>query len=588
MFERSKDCTEQEAEHEHRPDRAGSSEKEEGEVSMPFLLCNADGTPIMAGFDSDSEEESRETLQSAEAETSKETAPSTETEASEPGDALAEAPEALSEQDVPATDSEEAQEAIDEFSRFMLIERLIEAFPAVCDSTVKARIAEILGNGKRTRIDFNLILKRKDGASVSEKMRALKEKKDTTMERVRAEFNRVTEDNMESVVNNLLAIKVKKVEEMKEVAMFVFEKAISEPVYLKLYIVVIRHLKKVWRSVEEESGSSKQTCFFGTLLRAIINKIASKHRWSKETEAEDLRGTRAEIEQQLEELETSRLFKKRQALGAVQLLLSLYDMNVIGPTNLVDVIENLTSAANTPENVEMIANIVKSTTLKLVENKKEDVVMKMINFLKTNDKKHGARIDFIIDSAVSHAKQSCPLLKTQRNGNTFASLMEDEPEEFESVEPTEEEIANDFVMELSRRISRDYDEKEMPKLAGSAKEFLAAHDNAAFFLAYFIELISNPKTGSVLSDIFFAHLSALPADLPASLRSLKAELGMLTIDFPVAGTRYAEFICFLRGADLIDAGLFDCLKSNEFGKKTEQLHNKWKENADPRLQTVFQ
>lgn len=537
-------------------------QQEEEKVETPFLLCNADGTPL--------------TVESAESESAEE-----ESVSQQPVDSA----EKSTDPDDFFVDLEESEESDfpGEFERFMLVEELMSLYPPTDESTVRACIAQILAVQERTAIPFDLIPKRKEGAALmNEKLRALKEKKDTALERVRNELNRVTDSNLAEVIDNLLAIRVERVDDMKEISAFVFEKAINEQLFLKLYATIIGRLKKVWKTTEELAMTDKsQTCFYGTLVKYLIQKITARHGWSSQVDISKLQASsRAELEQQIEDLEAERLFKKKQAMGAINFLVMLYDINVIGPTNITTVVNSLIGSAPSPEHVEMLCAIVKSSGNKLVMNNKEDLVNKILQYLRQNDKRHGGRIDYLIERTAKEAARYMNGAKAQNN--TFAGLVHEE-EERKPVRD-EDEIATEYVLGLAKRLGGDEDTDGIVK---GVDDFLAEHSSERFFTAFFVETVSNHRIGGNLQSLFLHHLSSRPADLPGSLRALKDQLGMLSIDFPISTTRYSELLVHLRGANLISSDLFESLKTNEFSKKIEPLQRRWRETGDHRFDAAF-
>lgn len=578
--------------------------------SPPFKLCNADGSPLTISLDESSSEETESTndtasdnnasgntleknlveniksitIESIDDAMNEEISNKNTLRCETPSPAVSsphESPELqLSKQE----DSADA-DMPSEFERFLQIEELMQEFPAIEEVPIKARIGQMLSSRERTPIGFSLILKKKENLSaVNEKLKILKDKKDTSLEKVRNEFNRVTDLNINEVIDNLLATKVEYVDDMKEIAAFVFEKAISEPLYLRIYSQIVGRLKKVWKTTEEQSMTDKsQTCFFGMIVKYLVQRITAKHGWCTQVEVSAIKAqNRADLETQLEDLETARLTKKKQALGAVNFLINLYDLNVIGPTNIMMVVNTLTTMQSA-EHVEMLCLILKSLGMKLVSNSRVDLVEKIIAYLETNRKKHGVRIEFLTDQVLKSAAAYTKGAKSPQNA--FARLLDDE-ESGEQKKSEAEEI-QEYIFGVSKRLSKEHEEEDFLEVAESIKAFVETHSNTEFFTAYFIEYLSKYGTDNAMLDLYIKHLSEVATDLPGCLRTLREEIRILAIDFPNALTRYTELICYLRGAELIEARDFEQLKTSEFTKKSEQLCKSWSTAGDARFGIVF-
>lgn len=549
---------------------------------------------------------------------------------------------------------------LSDFDKFMKIEALIKEFPVADNVSVKARVEEMLAVRERNEVQLKLIMKKKSNA-INDKIKALKEKKDTIIEKIRTDLNRVTSENESEVVKSLSNIKVEKVDDMKEIAAFMFEKAINESVYLKTYTSMIGKLKKSWKTTEELSMSDKtQTCFFGTILRYMVTKIKTPVNWgtqidideAKEDLIDELKKKSKEIiaenkdneevmslvnreisnteinnntkstshstsqstsqllnnsvvtndagkitklspeyfrillEQKIEDLESERLFKKKQSMGAVNLLNMLYYTNVCGPANLICVVTALMESPKI-ENVEMIATFVSAVGEKLVSNDKKDFVAQMINYLRKNNNKYGGRIDHIIESTIKESSKyfKPAVTNTSGNGNMFSNLIVEENEK--ESENDEYEIINNFIFDISKKLSKGTSDEIITETVENIKIFLNKVENISFFTAYFIELVSNHKVSDILLDIYLKYLNILNNNVSSCLEALREEIRMLAIDFPIAPVKYSELLCHLRGEKIIENDLFTKLKTNEFSKSAAGLINKWKEAGDSRYDMII-
>lgn len=549
------------------------------ESSSPqFLLCNMDGTPLVLN----EPKEPRSTASSHE--TSK---LSMEEEVNE---VLKRPASPVPDPHLFEESSSEIETESSEFDQFLQIEELISRFPAVSYSFIKSRVSRLLSKKERTPIPISFVTSKSDN-SMADKLRALREKEDTSFQKVRNEFNRVTALNQHDVVDTLKKIKVQSISEMQEIAGFVLGKAISEPVYLKIYTQIIGELKKEWKCEEELSlKGKKQTCFFGTLLRYLFTRVSARQNWSTDMDISTVKANdRAEFERILEDYETERLKKKKHATGTIDLVSMLYLQGIIGPANVILAFDELRSAS-TPENVELACKLLTSVCKMFVENGKVSIVEAMYDYLSKNKKKHGIRLEYLIDTSMKYAAGFLTSKQGAKTGfssakNSFAELAEDN----EVGEQDEETQVREYVYDIASKAKMVEDDGEdlIPVIRGFLKQHSSAEANKQFFTAYVVESVTNPKAMNVMQKMLVNELHRDAQDFRGSLEAVKSEYAMLRIDFPKAPRYYSEFLCILRASSILTAEEFEHFKPHDFPQLAAGLMRSWRDSNDSRLSTVF-
>lgn len=459
-----------------------------------------------------------------------------------------------------------------DFIKYLQLEDLIRSYPLLTASSVSSRIQKILYCRERRTVPFSLLTKNNRDLSANAKIKALKEKKENTIEKARNELNRVTETNVQEVIAALLALKVEKISEMKEIAACFFEKCVKEKLYQGVYIQIIASLKKAWRCIEEAQYTDKsQTCFFGTILTLVMNQLTTRQDWANSFQVpQNLDAVQAE--QFIEDAEAERLKLKGNYIGAVNLIVKLYTLNVIGPSNVIALIEHLTLEA-TAENIESLVIVAVSLSLKFIQNEKQHIVKKMEKYFLFSRPTASLRIKFMIEKALEVIASA--FAATSDNTSVFASMCDDESI-FDQPPKTPFEVANEYMLKISAEVNFDIEKNDNSDLQSQVSKYLANCDNDSFFLAFFIESISNYRKFDAFRDLFISSLHPLVKNIGKILLELKAELPMLEMDFPCTAQKYAELLCYLRASNIINNSFFKSLQNKNFNKLIDHLSNELK------------
>lgn len=478
-----------------------------------------------------------------------------------------------------------------EFIKFMQIEGLLRQFPPLDIDALNDRINSILNLKERTPVDIKFYFAKGEDTYL-EKIKHLKLKVDSPIEKVRIEFNRVTKANVGSVIENLSKIQIDKIEDMKEIAAFVFEKVISEEVFFNVYIKIIGELYKTWLCEEEKKlKNCKQSCFFGTLLSLAFKKFESQHNWFAQVDESILSTTNtSDIDEKIEECFAEKSKRRLHALGAVSFVVALYVNNITGVHNAAVVVDKLTSSF-TPENVVMLCHVFGPLGQKLLANNRRETLKKIFDYLKAHSKCGDLRLEVEIDKAFSANANLIGSLKAisspaSQRANSFASLVIEEPKKIEKAK-SDDDVLREYVMNISDCVDNISDPDDVLDVGDKIFKDIDKFNNLKFLKAYLVEMITNHKICRKFLSILLNKLVPKAVLLTEALFSVKEDMAMLSIDFPCSTKNFAEFLCHAKARDLLTGEDFEKLKPNEFLKRAGSLLREWRDSKDNRLSKVL-
>ncbi|KAM0680176.1 hypothetical protein GINT2_001559 [Glugoides intestinalis] len=491
--------------------------------------------------------------------------------------------------DIPECDSDDVEQ-ISAFDRFMQIEKLLHDFPPVNLDSLKSKIQTICGLEERSPVDINFYFAKGEDLYL-EKITKLKSKTSTAIEKVRTEFNRATKTNVASVVSNLLAIHVEKVDDMKEVAAFVFEKIVNEAIFFDVYLQIIQQIHKDWICDEEKKmGKFAQTCFFGTLLSLGIKNFESSHKWFAQVDESKIVETeKSKIEDKLEEEFSKKLKKKQAALGTMSFFAGLYINNTVGPQTILKILKTLT-ATNTPENIVMICQVFQPLVKKFISVDKLDLVVMMTDYLKSNVKCGDLRLEVQVEKTLLGCPEALKILKSPQQGkrtNSFSSMAVEEPVAVPVVKKSDAEVLQEYIYYISSALCEITDEEEILDFGDKIFKGVDKFNNLDFFASFLAEAVSNRKASSKMIKILLAKLLPKAVKLSEALIDLKGQMGILRLDSPSSDKNYSELLCYLKAKDAITGAMFETLKTKEFIKHAGNLLKEWKEMKDDRLSKIL-
>ncbi|CAD25350.2 similarity to transcription initiation factor 4F subunit [Encephalitozoon cuniculi GB-M1] len=541
------------------------------EPKLAVRFTRADGTPIRKEDLLDSTDSEILSESSVESETEVENIP----QEADTGNTREESEECQRE----AGAEEEPRPALED--RALMLDNLLKRFSEQKIAENRGpcySVDEILSVEDRKAISLELKIKtRKEAKGV---YRPDNNRKDTCIEQARLEFNRLTAKNIGLVIKNLKAIRVGTIEEMKEIAKILFDKAISEPTFVKYYALLVLDLKKEWQSEEEKTRDITQTVFFGTLLTLTLKTLENKERWGDEYERRKEMSfeERMAYEEKLEEAETERYIKKRRTLGTIDFLSSLYSLNVISYVHMNACINTLMKLDDS-ENVEVLCYLIENIGEKLVVSGKEHIISMVCSSLAQKKNSYTNRIRYMIESLLD--KRSSWKPREAKAGNVFSCLEVENDYGNAQNQGSQESPSEDvlpFLSSLSEELSVAYEDDDKELLSDSLQSGESKFGVIPFYLSYFQEAISNHKVSDLLSDFFisFRSTSSITEEqLREVLLSLKGDLDVLKIDFPISPKKYSELITKLRASKVISQPLFEELKTSDYNSRATDIILRW-------------
>lgn len=475
------------------------------------------------------------------------------------------------------------------FDSFLLAEHLERNLPIRVDNEyLKNEVTSALDKDKK-EVKMNFIIAKRD-KTYQEKLQEIKNKKHSVLEDAKLLFNKVTLDKVMMFTKDVKELKFETVEEMKELASFVFGKVISEKAFMETYTKMISFLKKDFKCEEEKTMNKEQTCFFGTLLKLMMRKIKENHTFNKSTVVDKTGKKEAEIEAEIEIAELTRKTKRNQALGAVSFCVALYTNQVTGVTNIKTVLEMLTSKKS-GESVELVCEILNLSGDKLVMKHRE-LVKYALDYVKSNNE-FGPRIEIAVENTEKNIEKI--IVATQNmagvsNGNSFANMMVNKscetvakPKEVSQ----EEKIILFFEQEILSSITACHDLYDLDDFKDVIYNGWKQFDKDAFMFQYFVFCTTEHKAGKKLCDMYSMILKDEFTNVFDILQKVKKDLSMHYIDYPTSKIQYPVMLCHVRSTENISQEQFKELQVPDYKEKVKDLVYNWKKEEDERLEKVF-
>ena len=448
-------------------------------------------------------------------------------------------------------------------------------------------LEEVIENLKKPKseISLNLILRKRE-KTMSEKLKNLKEKKYSCLEIAKLQFNKVTLDKISLFSKEILDLKINTVDEMKELASFVFVKAITEKAFLDTYTKLIGILKKNFKCAEEKNMGKESTCFFASLLKLMMKKIEENHTFNRDIYIDKENKTEIEIEEEIENAELARKLKRTQAIGAISFCVSLYKNSITGVANIKNTVNFLTKKPSS-ENIELLCEILRQGGPQLNINHSE-TVNQILHYIETHNI-YGPRMEIIIEQTIEKLKREIKLNNVStKSSNIFANLF----------------ISNTGIAENGKKINEredieKYFEEEILPGLGSCYEIADLEDmvdiivhgfnqfnQSEFVFHYFTYVVTDNKNGTKLIELYSVFLADIISNKDVNIFSIikriKNDLNIYYIDYPCSKIKYPEMLCFVKSTGKITNEEFNALKVPDFEIKVKDLVYKWHSTSDER------
>lgn len=453
-------------------------------------------------------------------------------------------------------------------------------------------LEEVIENLKKPKseISLNLILRKRE-KTMSEKLKNLKEKKYSCLEIAKLQFNKVTLDKISLFSKEILDLKINTVDEMKELASFVFVKAITEKAFLDTYTKLIGILKKNFKCDEEKNMGKESTCFFASLLKLMMKKIEENHTFNRDIYIDKENKTEIEIEEEIENAELARKLKRTQAIGAISFCVSLYKNSITGVTNIKNAVNFLTKKPSS-ENIELLCEILRQGGPQLNINHSE-TVNQILHYIETHNI-YGPRMEIIIEQTIEKLKREIKLNNVStKNSNIFANLFISNTGIAESEEKINEreDIEKYFEEEILPGLGSCYEIADLEDMVDIIVHGFNQFNQSEFVFHYFTYVVTDNKNGSKLIELYSVFLADIISNKGVNIFSIikriKNDLNIYYIDYPCSKIKYPEMLCFVKSTGKITNEEFNALKVPDFEIKVKDLVYKWHSTSDERLHAVF-
>ncbi|OQS54394.1 hypothetical protein EHP00_2163 [Ecytonucleospora hepatopenaei] len=468
---------------------------------------------------------------------------------------------------------------------FILSEYLSNKFKAPVYDALRKEVDSCLEE-EASSVKLNFIIAKKE-KTMQEKLQDIQNKRHSVLEDAKLLFNKVTLDKVPLFTKELKELKFETIDEMKELASFVFGKVIAEKNFVATYTKMVYLLKKDFKCEEEKALNKEQTCFFGTLLKLMYKKINEKHNFNQSKVLTRDNKKEAEIEAEIENAELVRKTKRNQALGAIAFCVRMYIDTVTGVANVKKAVDILTQTSS-GENVELVCEILNLGAVYLNVKHKE-LVKSAFNFVKENNK-FGPRIEIIVEQTEEKLHVLAADENSTKPGNSFASMfsVRKSAAPKKEVEKTEDQkIVEYFDKEVLPDISSCHDAYDLDDVKDVIYNGLKKFDPSKFMFNFFVFAVTEYKNGKKLCDMYSLILKDDIKEVFTPLQKVRQDLTMHYIDYPNSKIQYPEMLCHVLSTGNITREQFNELQVPDYENKIKELVHKWQGEGDERLQRIF-
>ena len=406
----------------------------------------------------------------------------------------------------------------------------------------------------------------------------------------RLELNRAAKSTIEGVLSSIRGLKIKSEAEMSEMARILFEKAISEPNYLIIYVYIIRDLYKTFLCEEERGHVTRNTVFFTNICHLCKETFKNRVSWSYSVEERNLGGMtmeeRIRYEDEYEEKEIAKLKKKGRILGCIRLLGSLYCQSIISDIFVLVILRDLLANIGSSENIETMCVLLECCGEKLFKRHSQELsgALEAVKEVSTQvDKRTKFLILDLFDNTVPKWKNTAAT-KSQAERNTFHGMViEEDSGKVAEADPSVEQHVKGIVEELVE-IGRE-DAQLRPSFCDASSKF-SPH---AFADAYLRNVVENFGNAELKTLMFCTACRDVDRSvLEEALRGIFGDLEDICCDAPYAESNFYAMLCCLRSENLICDGVFYSFASEKFEAERRRIVSGWLEDYGnaPRLERI--
>lgn len=389
-----------------------------------------------------------------------------------------------------------------------------------------------------------------------------RERREDSVSLFRFELNRIAWTNANAVIDRIKKLKIFKDSEMKQMAEIIFEKAISEDAFCKLYAHVVQNIYRIYKSEEEKKRNETNTVFFSTLIDLFQDIFHKKEKWASQININDLSAEeRLSMQNQLEDENIIKEKKKSRMLGAVKFVSFLYSQNIIGYRGISFCINSLLNFED-EQNVETLCALLTNCGEKIAKSDKHQELVNIVNQLKQSYQ-WSNRIRFMVSDVLEQCdlwlkekKKSSPfknafsaLQQNLKNDSEITPLSsqkssitqnENKEDVFESPKKSESQLKE--IKENIVRIVEDIPEvNDYMVLIEEMKKKTERYDSHLIFQAFSLIILENFNSFS--DDLKFLKFFLKAFELQKNkikddLEYLNSKIEEISIDCPFAKSNF--------------------------------------------------
>ncbi|ELQ73949.1 Translation initiation factor 4F, ribosome/mRNA-bridging subunit (eIF-4G) [Trachipleistophora hominis] len=429
------------------------------------------------------------------------------------------------------------------------------------DVDVRYTVEEILAIKERAEVPINV-----DKTIFATVPR--RERREDAISLFRLELNRIAWTNCNSTIERIKRLKVRRDDEIKKMAEILFEKAISEEAFCKLYAFVVQNLYKTFRSDEERRRSDTKSVFFTTLIKLCQNILHSKEKWSKAHDLSTLSmEERITMEETLENENIEKEVKKGRMLGTVKFISLLYSYTIIGFKGISACISSLLDLDD-EQNVETLCALLSNCGEKMVQSGKHAELINVMNMLRQK-RQWSNRIRFMVcdilekcDGWIKEKRKDSPFknsfaaLKNDRGfvmdkENVEIAGKESRPAVEHGTVPAQqapagnskqrESLLLDTIDVMSRIIEDVPHVNDYTALVNEMKERTKTVDLSIVLESYFLAIIEIYESYGDYLKLLRLYLTDVKADeriINESVVNVENKLGDISVDCPYAKSNF--------------------------------------------------
>lgn len=337
-------------------------------------------------------------------------------------------------------------------------------------------------------------------------------------------------------------------DDFKEMAKFIYEKAIAEPTFTDIYAKMVKELKPTFRTPFEKKNKPQKSVFMTTIFLNCETALKDKQNWEVEREFTD----ETARENYIADMQKA----KNRVLGTIRFIASLFANEVIGYNALTSCFNHLLERIKDSESIETLCKLVAEVSEKFILLGKKDVLEKYIGKLKEHQDKADRRIYYMImdieenfNKLANPKKETTPeprTVKIQKNSFDGLRNLTGKPASSHKKNSKETKLDSNGMQgdsdDLKAYIKQNLDENFPDGKENLLKEFIK-HRNPSKLLESFVYVILEDM-GTVFDQkmgFFLEVAKSFKVNLPEILKNIdNYEIEEIVCDCPFAKDNYEK------------------------------------------------